>query len=113
MAISSTRNISVAFTGDVYANETLAAATNVSSPGAIAVVSLLSGNNTIAIPSGATACTIMKPATNAVQLTVKGVISDTGVQLSLTDPDSISFATGTTSFCLNAASAVTVHLIWS
>jgi hypothetical protein len=112
MAVTSQRSISINFTGDVSAANTLAAANNVSSPAGIESKTLASGANTITPPTGTTAVTIIPPAANTVGLTLKGVTGDTGVALHLTDPTSIGLA-GVTAFCLTAVSGVTVRLIWS
>ena len=112
MATTSQRTVTVQFAGDQSGSETVQAAPNTASPGGIVPQALASGNNTITPPAGATACTIQKPFGNTVALTLKGVNGDTGIALHLTDPDTISLA-GAISFVINAASGVTVHLIWS
>ena len=102
----------VSFIGDVVADETLAAADNTASPGAIVQVALASGDNAIVPPSGMTAVTVMKPAGNVIDINLKGDPADAGIHLHFTDPDTISLRDGGT-FYLNASGPVTVHLIWS
>lgn len=111
--VTSDRSILVHFNGDIQLTSKLAATTNSSSPGSEQQVALSSGNNTVSVPSGSTALTVVKPAGNAVALKLKGVSGDTGVTLHLTDPDSISLDSTVTAVVINAASAVTLRLIWS
>lgn len=112
MAVTAARTVSINFTGDISASNTIAAANNAASPAGIESKVLSSGANTITPPTGVSACTIIPPSGNTVGLTLKGVTGDTGVALHLTDPTTIGLA-GTTAFCLTAASGVTVRLIWS
>lgn len=72
---------------------------------------LVSGNNAVTIPTGATGLIIQPPGGNAVALTLKGVNTDTGVALHLTNPTYIGLGTGAT-VVLNAGGSVTVNLIW-
>lgn len=111
--VTSNRQVTVSFTGDVQLQSNQTAAGNPLSPGAETLVSLSTGNNAVSVPAGATAVTIVKPPGNAVALKLKGVSGDTGVTLNLSDPDSISLDPSTTTFVLNAGAAVSVRLIWS
>jgi hypothetical protein len=74
---------------------------------------LSSGNNSITVPTGATALTIAPPSGNTVAITLKGVNGDTGIALHRTHPTSIGIYSTVTAIVLNAGSAVTVKLIWS
>ena len=115
MATTATRSISYSFTGDVVASKTEAAASNATSPGEIEKVPLSTGPNTITPPASPffpKAVTIVMPAANTVLVTLKGVTGDTGVPLHKTDPTSIGLDATATSFCLTAASAVVVTLVW-
>lgn len=112
MAVASTRSIAVGFSGDFVAQNTFSAAANASSPGSVESYLLSSGANTITPPSGAKACTIIPPSGNTVALTIKGVAGDTGIVIHLTDPTSIAL-NSTATFVINAASGVTVRLVWS
>jgi hypothetical protein len=112
MAVTSKRSISIQFGTDLEFNQTFEAIDNATSPGEIDLVALSSGANTITPPTGATACTIIPNNDNTVALTLKGVAGDTGIALALTSPTSIGLA-GVSTFVINAASAVTVRLIWS
>ena len=112
MAVTSDRDILIQLTGDVEFSDVFSSQTSIVSPGSIAPVELASGNNTITIPDDAIAVTIIKPAANTVQLIAKGVNGDTGIRLNLLDPDCISLGT-TPTLVLNAASAVTVRLIFT
>ena len=115
MAVTSDRVIGVTFTGDVNApNLAYPAAQNAASPGAIVVANLAMGANTITVPSGAKAVTILPPSGNTVVLTLKGISGDTGIAIHLTDPTSLGLGTSVTSFVINAASAVTgMRYVWS
>ena len=117
MAVESTRNVDISFTGSVVASFTTSAATNTDSAGQMQVVTLASGANTITVPTGgtvSTCCTIIKPSGNTTSITFKGVTGDTGVRLHNTDPDSISIDSSVTSFCLTAGASITdVRLIWT
>ena len=112
MAVTSNRSVTITQSSDVEYSQEFDAVTNASGSGTNELTSLSSGNNTITVPSGAIAVTIIKALTNTVALTLKGVNGDTGIALSLTDPDSISLASVST-FVLNAASSVSVRLIFS
>lgn len=114
MPASSTRSVTVAYTGDVtIPNQTLVALANGASPEQIEAKALAMGDNAVPVPPGATALTIMKPAGNAVLVKLKAVNGDQGVSLHHTDPDSISLDPSQTALVLNAASAVTVRLLWT
>lgn len=117
MSITSNRTITVTNYGDVANQVQYAAAPNLAAPGEGQPVTLATGDNAIAIPSGGTtptALTIVKPAGNTVQLKLKGNAADTGVLLHLTDPDSISLGAGAV-VILNAAApgGVNIRLVWS
>jgi hypothetical protein len=115
MAITATRAIAYTFTGDVVASKTETAANNATSPGEIEKVPLTTGANTITPPASPffpKAVTIIMPSGNTVLVTLKGVSGDTGVPLHKTDPTSIGLDSTTTTFVLNAASGVTVTMVW-
>lgn len=115
MSVTSYRVIGIGLFGDVDApNLAYAAAQNLTSPGSIQVANLISGANTITVPSGATAVTLVPPAANAVAMTLKGLTGDTGVGIHLTDPTSLGLSSGVTSFVVTAASAITnFRMVWS
>lgn len=117
MAVTSNRGITIAFTGDVIADNTFSAAESIVSPGQIDIVSLSSGANTITPPSGGTtpkAVTIVPPAGNNNTITLKGITGDTGVVLHKTDPSSIALNSSTATFVLTASADIAgVRLIWS
>ncbi len=117
MATTAARVTTITYTGDTTGVEALGAASNSASPGAIELKTLASGFNTITLPTGGStvvACTIVPPSGNIVALTLKGVTGDTGVPLHLTDPTSIAFASGTTTFGLLAGgSLVGVRFYWT
>ncbi len=71
---------------------------------------LSSGNNIVTVPTGATWMFIQPPASNSVQLTLKGVSGDTGFALDLTRVTVLPLPAGTTSVILNAAGTVTPEI---
>lgn len=116
MAAKARRKVTVTYSNDVEGEQELNAADNAASPAQIQIVSLVSGANTITVPTGATAVTITKPTGNAVAITFKGVTGDTGVRLHDTDPDSISLHSSVTSFVLTRPSesvTAVVRIFWS
>ena len=115
MSVDAVRVVNVQYSGEgLDANNSFAAATNASSPAEQTYTNLSSGANTITVPTGATACTIIPPAGNTTSITFKGVTGDTGVRLHNTDPSSIAIHSTVTTFCLTAGGAITgVRLVWS
>ena len=112
MSVTSDRSVTIEWAGTIEYSQSFSASTVSTGSGQNQVVALATGANTITVPTGAIAVTILFPAGNTVQVTLKGVTGDTGVALNLTDPSSIGLQ-GVTTFCLTAASAVTVRLIYS
>jgi hypothetical protein len=112
MSVTSSRSVVVSNHGDVLYSQEFAAADSSAGSGQNQLVSLISGNNTITIPTGAVAVTITPLPLNTVQLIAKGVTGDTGVKLHLTDPSSIGLGVGAT-LVINAASTATIRLIFS
>src|SRR5437879_5940494 len=77
--------------------------------GEILDVSLASGDNTIAIPLGATAVVIVPPASNAVALKLRSSLNsgDAGLPIHVTSPTVYAFpGTPPTTLIINAASIV-------
>jgi hypothetical protein len=85
------------------------------------VVTLSSGANTIAPPSGATVLVITGPnATNptpnplsSAVLTVKGVSGDTGVAVSSKYPTMLTFDSTPASLVINSSGTAAVELWWA
>ena len=118
MAITSSRNVQVEFSGDETFNLIQSAADNTVSPGMVSIQTLTTGANTITAPvvSGivVTALTIVPPSGNTNLITLKGLTGDTGIPIHKTDPTTIGLNTTFTSLVLNAASTIVgVRLIWS
>lgn len=117
MAAVSNRRITIQFTEDVVASNTYRAAENDDSPAQIDIVTLAIGANTITPPAGGStpkACTIIPPAENVTDITLKGVTGDTGIVIHNTDPTSIALDSPTATFVLTAAAEIAgVRLIWS
>ena len=112
MPVTSNRKVTITFENDIEYSQEFESVQNGSSPGAIDVVALVAGPNTITVPTGATGATIIFPLTNTSQPTLKGIAGDTGIALALTSPTSIGLAT-VTSFVINVVTDVTVKIIWS
>lgn len=112
MSTTSNRSIVIAFSSEIEYTQEFAATVNPDGSGQNQLVNLLTGNNTITVPDDAFAVTILMPLANDVQVKLKGVNGDTGINLSLLDPTSIGLES-VSSFVLNAAEAVTVRLIYS
>lgn len=117
MAITSNRIESIILTGDTISSKSYPSAANSASPGSEDVYSLLTGANTILVPTGGTtvkAATIIPPAGNLQTITLKGITGDTGVGLSKLDPTTIAFDTAPASFVLTVGGNVTgLRIIWS
>ena len=115
MAVSSTRQISLGFSGDLIASLTYSAATNSASPGQIEVKALAAGPNTITPPAGVTpkAVTIVPPTGNVIALTIKGVAGDTGIVIHDTDFTTIALDSPSATFVIDAGNTVNVRLVWS
>lgn len=118
MATLAKRTITVIFSGDITGTETKKAADNSASPGVNELRTLASGFNTITVPiigtNIPTGVTIIPPASNIVNITLKGVTGDTGVQLHDSDPSSIALDPSVTTIGLTAASQIIgVRFIWS
>jgi hypothetical protein len=117
MALSSARRITVVDTGDFELAEVFSAADNDDAPGAIDMLTLASGANTVNVPGGGstvTGATIIPPAGNTQSIVLKGVTGDTGIRLHDTDPTSIALDSSVTSFVLTAGGTVTgLRILWT
>lgn len=112
MSTTSNSRVVNIFTGDINLQQIEAAADNLNSPGSVQNYNLATGANTITPPSNATGATIIFPSMNTVLVTLKGVSGDTGIVLRPTDPTRIGL-NSTTAFILNAASGISIQIIWS
>lgn len=117
MTSTARRKTTIVFAGDVGGTQEYDAAYNETSPAATAPHNLVAGNNVIAIPTGATCVTIVKPSDNTVALALKGYSGESvgtgSFPLHPTDPDSISLDSASTTIVLSAADVVTVRLVWT
>lgn len=114
MAVTSNNTISLSLTGDVEFQQDFDLATNPAAPGVNNLYNLLSGNNTITVPSGSVSVLIVPPSGNLLVITYKGINGDTGVPLHKTNPSLIGLDTTVTTFILNASNAITgLRLIFS
>ena len=117
MTVTSTRRVTVIMTGDIEVADQFSAADNADSPGAVEIKTLAIGANTVTVPTGGTTvtgCTIIPPAANTNDITLKGLAADTGIIVHPTDPTSIALDSTVTSFVLNAeAETIGVRLVWT
>lgn len=117
MAIESTRTTAIDFTGGVIFGQTLAAGANSNSPGMSELRTLLSGFNSITVPTSGTvptAVTIIPPSGNTTSIILKGVSGDTGIRLHNTDPTTIAINSTVVTIGLTAGASISgVRFIWS
>jgi hypothetical protein len=117
MSTTAQRTTHITFTGDVELADSFVAAANANSPGQTVVMQLASGANVITPPSSSCttkAVTILPPATNTADITLKGTTADVGIVLHNTDPTTIALDSPTTILVLSAASTIDgVRLIWT
>jgi len=114
MSTTSTRTISLGFSGDIDTNLQMSAASNAASPAQFDLLTLAAGDNTLTAPVTPTAVTIIPPAGNTHAILLKGDAADVGVGLHLTDPTTIALAGTQTSIILNAAAQIVgLRTIWS
>lgn len=114
------RTTTIVYSGGVDGTQELEAALNAASPAMIDYVTLSAGHNTIAVPSAATAVTIVPPTGNAIAITLKGsdgdetLGEDRGIRLHNTDPATIAIDSATTTFRLHAAGEIEgLRMFWS
>lgn len=118
MAVNAARTITVNLTGDVILDKIFAAAENEASPGAVSILELAAGANTITVPLSTgivvKGATIIPPADNEESIILKGVAGDTGITISMTDPTSIAFETAPASFVLTAGDVIPgLRIVWT
>lgn len=118
MAVSASRVLTITLTGDVTGTETISAAVNAVSPGAVTVQSLASGFNSVSVPSSTgitvTAVTIVPPSGNTTSITLKGLTGDTGIRIHNTDPTTIAIDSSVTAIGLTAGATIQgVRFFWS
>lgn len=118
MAATSTRIITITYTGEVVGSEIISAEPNASSPASITIHSLTTNTNTITLPTGGStvrAATIVPPTGNTQTITLKGTTTDTGLIVSSSNPTSIAFGTTPpTSIILNAGNVIEgLRIFWT
>lgn len=113
MSVTSKRSVNIEFGGDILYTQLFEAADNIDAPADFDRVDLLIGDNTVTPPVGATGCTILPPAGNAVVITLKGAIGEIGIILHNTDPTSIGLGSGN-DFVLSTSAAVDrMRIVWT
>jgi hypothetical protein len=77
------------------------------------LLSLVSGANTVTIPTGTTIVALIPPPANTQTLTLKGVSGDTGINMSRTQPTIVYLDTLTpsSSLVVTAGGAVTGFIV--
>lgn len=118
MAVTSQRTGNITFTGDVTATVSLAAVSNTQAPGAISILSLSTGANTITLPTGGSTpigAVIIPVVGNTQSLTLKGVSGDTGIALHKTNPTIITFDNpAPANFVLTAGGVINgLRIVWT
>lgn len=116
MAVTATRTITIVYSGDVVGTQSLAAASNTASPGAMTCEDLASGFTAVAIPTGFTpvSVTIVPPAGNTTAITLKGVTGDTGIRIHDTDPTTIAIHSSVATIGLTTGGAISnVRFYWT
>ncbi len=115
MAKTSTVQIVVTVTGDGVDNVSRSApVTNTNAPSSGTFpYPLVSGFNTINVPSGSKGVWIRPPAGNAVSLTLKGISGDTGTPVDPSQDFYLPLLSTSTSIAITAGGAVTVGLQWT
>lgn len=117
MSVTSTRKVTIGFSGDYTAEITPSAAANSQSPGDVDIVTLAIGDNTIPPPSGGSTprgLTIIPPVGNSTSIKLKGAGGDTGIELHPSDPTSIGLNSVSNNVILNVATQINnVRLVWS
>lgn len=116
MAVTATRTTTIVYSGDVVGTQTLSAASNIASPGAMTCEDLGSGFTAVAIPTGFTpvSVTIVPPAGNTTSITLKGVTGDTGIRLHDTDPTTIAIHSSVASIGLTCGAGISnVRFYWT
>ena len=110
MAVTSNLSMNVKLSGDVVLDEFFSIVANAVSPGQEQVIDLISGFNSITIPTGGSSVPIgviiRPPSGNVATLTLKGVTGDTGVGLHATNPTFVTLVAGA-AFGITAGAAVT------
>lgn len=92
--------------GTVVVNQSIAIAVPL---GGITLVTLASGFNTIAVPTGATVVIITFAPNNAVGVTLKGITGDTGLVLNKTGVNELQLDATQTTIGITASSIHTTQ----
>lgn len=110
--VTSGRSVTLSMEGDVEYSQTFSAVNSSTGSGQNQLIELSTGNNLILVPDDAIAATIIMPSGNDVQVSLKAVSGDTGLDLHLTDPTSIGL-NEVASFVLHADDDISVRIIFS
>lgn len=115
MATTATTTIKVVSTGDGNASEWSPTATqnNYAPAGGPVNVTLASGDNTLAVPTGAMGVAISPRAASPLVMRLKGVAGDTGFPLRGGKPAYMTIPTGATGMILNASMVDVVAVHWT
>lgn len=118
MSVTSSRTVQIQFNGDYTADLIYSALDNPTSIASINWIDLAVGNNAVTAPIitgfNVTGLTIIPPAGNTVVLELKGITTDSGLPLHVTDPTSLALDTSFLGLVLFVTVAVVgVKLIWT
>jgi len=117
--IESTRTVTITFSGDgLNANHSFPAADNTSTGIGQIPFALTAGDNLIQPPFGAGACTILPAGQNTSIMAIKGLTTDKGITIHLTDPCTISLRAIAPTFTadpfyINSQTGALIRIIWS
>jgi hypothetical protein len=114
MATTEETEITVTSSGDGITSEWTVSTTNSNgAAGGPIKTTLASGDNTIAVPTGAMGMVLSPIASSATVFKLKGGAGETGFCLRGGKPSFISLPTGTVSVLLNASAVDIVQLHWT
>lgn len=85
---------------------------NLASPGEQQPLLLATGDNTIAVPTGAKGVIVVPPSASVIVKKLKGIGGDTGFILRAASPSYLALPDSTATILLNASAGETVSLVW-
>lgn len=115
MATTETMQITVTASGDgIDSAWTPTAMTNsAGTAGGPVKTTLSSGDNTIAVPTGAMGMVLAPPAASAAVLRLKHYAGETGFALRSGQPSHIPLPTGTSTVLINSSTVEILYLHWT
>lgn len=107
------RTTTIVYSGAVAGTQEIAAADNETSPAMVELAALVTGDNAISVPTGATAVTIVPSSDNTTAITLKGSSGDTGIRLHNSDPSTLAIDASVSGLVLSVGANVVVRLFWT